>query len=131
MNGGDAELGPCQVRPHFCHGSAGAADTLLATRLLVVFETPGPQEKIGMVPPLDPLSVDPLATSSSAVLHAAAKQAAKTAAEAQVKAGRRVQTRVVEVAGSGLLSWGGETVQLNLLSLPCQVLIPFRSRRCI
>ncbi len=103
-------------------GSAEAANILRAARLLVVFETPGPQSD-GPAP-LDPssLSRDPLVTSSFEALDAAAKEAAKKSAEAEIKAGRRTQTRVREVAGSGLLSWGGETVQLNLLALPALVI---------
>ncbi len=92
----------------------------------MVFETPGPAEAPGLVPPLDPLSADPLVTSSFAALDAAAKAAAKTAAEAQIKAGRRAQTRVLDVASSKVLSWGGETVHLNVLALPCPVFSRFQ-----
>ncbi len=128
MGCGVAKQRSCQVRPHLFHGSAEAANIILAARLLVVFEAPGPQFD-GPAPALDPsessLSGDPLATSTPEAVDAAAKAAAKKLAEAEIKAGRRAQTRVKEVAGSGLLSWGGETVQLNLLALPALVSFPF------
>jgi hypothetical protein len=96
----------------------------------VVFETPGPPAD-GPAPSLDPSSFrgDPLATSSPEALDAAAKEAARKSAEIEIKAGRRTQTRVKEVASSGLLSWGGETVQLNLMALPALVSFPSQHGR--
>jgi hypothetical protein len=58
-----------------------------------------------------------LSTATPDVLNAAAKEIAKKSAEAEVKAGRRAHTRVIE-ARPGFLSWSGETVELNLLMLP-------------
>ena len=108
-------------------GVTSSAAPKQAERLILVFETPAPNEDPLLRKQPRAISTaaeddDPLAAAAAlAAVTSGAERELEAKARAEIAAGRRALTRVLEVAGPGALSWGGDPVTLELTGLPAKV----------
>lgn len=92
-------------------------------RLILVLETPAPADE--SLPWRPPQATEDDAVAATAAASAKSEKAGEEAAvkaRMEIAAGRRALTRVVEVSGSGVLTWGGDAITLKLTGLPSKVI---------